>query len=72
LQEKFKKEMPTYDEMWPKQGSVMAQRGLRHNIKFQADNKSELLEYREVMTKLNPDDPDAASLELIRPGTPGV
>ena len=67
IEEILKKEMPTRNEMWPKHGSVEAQRALRHNMKFQADRSGLCQEWQEIQKKLNPDDPFAASLETIRP-----
>jgi hypothetical protein len=61
------KEMPTKREMWPKPGSAESQQAVRHNLKFQ-ENRSDLCrEWQDIQNKLNPDDPGAASLELIRP-----
>ena len=63
----LKKEMPTRNEMWPKHGSIEAQRALRHNVKFQAERGEMCREWQDIQKKLNPDDPYAASLETIRP-----
>jgi hypothetical protein len=63
----LKKEMPTRNEMWPKHGSVEAQKALRHNLKFQAERSDLCREWQEIQKKLQPDDPYAASLETIRP-----
>lgn len=63
----LKKEMPSKREMWPKAGSPEAQQAVRHNLKFQEQRKDLCLEYQEIQRQLNPDDPDAQSLELIRP-----
>ena len=63
----LKKEMPTRNEMWPKHGSIEAQRALRHNVKFQAERGDLCKEWQEIQKKLNPDDPYATSLETIRP-----
>lgn len=61
------KEMPTKREMWPKPGSAESQQAVRHNMKFQ-DQRSDLCrEWQDIQNKLNPDDPYAQSLELIRP-----
>ena len=67
IEEVLKKEMPTRNEMWPKHGSVEAQRALRHNVKFQAERQGLCQEWQEIQKKLNPDDPYAQSLETIRP-----
>jgi len=67
IEEVLKKEMPTRNEMWPKHGSVEAQKALRHNIKFQAERSGLCQEWQEIQKKLNPDDPFAQSLETIRP-----
>lgn len=67
IEEILVKEMPTRNEMWPKHGSVEAQRALRHNVKFQAERGEMCREWQDIQKKLNPDDPYAASLETIRP-----
>ena len=67
IEEILKKEMPTHNEMWPKHGSIEAQRALRHNQKFQAERGDLCREWQDIQKKLNPDDPYAASLETIRP-----
>lgn len=61
------KEMPSKREMWPKQGSVEAQQAIRHNQRFQANYSDQCREWQDIQRKLNPDDPYAQSLELIRP-----
>jgi len=67
IREILVKEMPTKREMWPKPGSAEAQRAVRHNLKFQEDRADLCREWQDIQNKLNPDDPDAQSLELIRP-----
>ena len=67
LETLLKSKMPTRREMWPKYGSIEAQQGLRHNIKFQEDYQPLCTEWQDIQKKLNPDDPYAQSLELIRP-----
>lgn len=59
--------MPTKREMWPKQGSIEAQRAVQHNLKYQEKYKHLELEWQDIQRKLEPDDPTAHSLELIRP-----
>jgi hypothetical protein len=61
------KNMPTKREMWPKAGSSEAQQAVRHNLKFQEQYDPLVHERMDLLNKLNPDDPGAASLELIRP-----
>jgi hypothetical protein len=61
------KEMPTKREMWPKQGSSEAQQAVRHNLHFQEQRGDLCREWQDIQNKLNPDDPNAQSLELIRP-----
>ena len=61
------KEMPTKNEMWPKAGSAQAQQAVRHNMKFQEERGELCREWQDIQNKLNPDDPNAQSLELIRP-----
>lgn len=61
------KNMPTKREMWPKPGSSEAQQAVRHNLKFQEQYDPLVHEWKDIQNKLNPDDPGAASLELIRP-----
>jgi len=63
----LQKEMPTKHEMWPKTGSVEAQQAVRHNVKFQEQYGALCHEYQELKKRLEPDDPYAHSLELIRP-----
>lgn len=60
-------EMPTKREMWPKTGSAEAQQAVRHNLKFQNDRSDLCREWQDIQNKLNPEDPNAQSLELIRP-----
>ena len=67
IEEILKKEMPTKNEMWPKPGSSQAQRAVRHNLKFQEERGDLCREWQDIQNKLNPDDPNAQSLELIRP-----
>lgn len=59
--------MPTKREMWPKTGSAEAQQAVRHNIKFQEQYADQCKEWQDIKKKLEPDDPYAQSLELIRP-----
>ena len=59
--------MPTKREMWPKPGSSEAAQAVRHNLKFQEDCDPQCREWQDIQRKLNPDDPNAQSLELIRP-----
>ena len=63
----LKKNMPTKREMWPKTGSVEAQQAVRHNVRFQEQYGPLCHEYQELKKRLEPDDPYAHSLELIRP-----
>lgn len=67
IAEVLTKEMPTKREMWPKPGSVEAQQAVRHNMKFQNDRDGLCKEWQDIQRKLNPEDPYAQSLELIRP-----
>jgi hypothetical protein len=59
--------MPNKREMWPKTGSVEAQQAVRHNLKFQETYDKECREWQDIQNKLEPDDPNAQSLERIRP-----
>lgn len=59
--------MPSKEEMWRKTGTAESQQAIRHNIDFQKRFASEVREYQQVMVRLEPDDPDAHSLERIRP-----
>lgn len=61
------KNMPTKREMWPKPGSAEASQAVRHNLKFQDQYSGLCQEWQDIQNKLNPDDPNAQSLELIRP-----
>lgn len=63
----LQKNMPTKREMWPKPGSSEAQQAVRHNLKFQEQYDGLCREWQDIQNKLNPDDPSAQSLELIRP-----
>lgn len=63
----LKREMPTKREMWPKSGSTEAQQAVRHNLKFQEQRGNLCREWQDIQNKINPDDPTAQSLELIRP-----
>lgn len=63
----LQKNMPTKREMWPKTGSVEAQQAVRHNVRFQENYGPLCHEYQELKKRLDPDDPYAQSLELIRP-----
>lgn len=63
----LQREMPTKREMWPKTGSSEAQQAVRHNLKFQEERSDLCREWQDIQNKLNPDDPNAQSLELIRP-----
>jgi beta-lactamase class A len=67
IEDVLKKEMPTKREMWPKPGSVESQQAVRHNLKFQEQRDGLCKEWQEIQKKLNPEDPYAQSLELIRP-----
>lgn len=67
IAEVLKKNMPTKREMWPKPGSSESQQAVRHNIKFQDQYSDLCREWQDIQNKLNPDDPTAQSLELIRP-----
>lgn len=65
--------MPSKEEMWRKTGTSESQQAIRHNIEFQKRFASETKEYQQVMARLEPDDPDAQSLERIRPDhRPGI
>lgn len=59
--------MPTKREMWPKTGSVEASQAVRHNLKFQEDYDGVCKEWQDIQKKLEPEDPNAPSLERIRP-----
>ena len=63
----LKSKMPTKREMWPKIGSPEAQQAVRHNLSFQSNYDGLCREWQDIQRKLNPDDPYAQSLELIRP-----
>jgi len=67
LEDILKRKMPTKREMWPKPGSSEAQQAVRHNLKFQEECDPLCREWQDIQNKLNPDDPSAQSLELIRP-----
>jgi len=67
LEEILKKNMPTKREMWPKPGSSEAAQAVRHNLQFQERYSEQCREWQDIQNKLNPDDPNAQSLELIRP-----
>jgi hypothetical protein len=67
IEDVLKKEMPTKREMWPRPGSPESQQAVRHNLKFQNDRKDLCIEWQNIQKRLNPDDPNAQSLELIRP-----
>lgn len=67
IREILQKKMPTKREMWPKVGSVESQQAVRHNLKFQEECDGLSKEWQEIQKKLNPEDPYAQSLELIRP-----
>ena len=67
LSDILKSKMPTKREMWPKAGSSEAAQAVRHNLKFQEDCDSLCREWQDIQRKLNPEDPNAQSLELIRP-----
>lgn len=61
------KKMPSKREMWPKPGSTESQQAVRHNMQFQDQCSDLCREWQDIQNKLNPDDPYAQSLELIRP-----
>jgi hypothetical protein len=67
IEDILKREMPTKREMWPKPGSTESQQAVRHNLKFQDQRDGLCKEWQEIQKKLNPEDPYAQSLELIRP-----
>lgn len=67
IAEILKKNMPTKREMWPEPGSIEASRAVNHNLKFQEQYDPLCREWQDIQNKLNPDDPNAQSLELIRP-----
>lgn len=67
ITETLQKNMPTKREMWPKTGSAEAQQAVRHNVRFQEQYGPLCHEYQELKKRLEPDDPYAQSLELIRP-----
>jgi hypothetical protein len=67
ITEILQKNMPTKREMWPKTGSVEAQQAVRHNVRFQEQYGALCHEFQELKKRLEPDDPYAHSLELIRP-----
>lgn len=63
----LQKNIPSKREMWPKTGSVEAQQAVRHNVRFQEQYGALCHEYQELKKRLEPEDPYAHSLELIRP-----
>ena len=67
LESVLKENMPTHNEMWSKSGTTESQRAIRHNMEFQSKFAKEIREYQQVMVSLEPDDPQAQSLERIRP-----
>ena len=67
IEDILKKNMPTKREMWPRTGSSEAQQAVRHNLKFQEQYDGLCKEWQDIQKKLDPDNPTAQSLELIRP-----
>ena len=67
LREYLQKRMPTKREMQARPGTTESAQAVRHNLDFQTKCDPQCLEYQDNERKLNPDDPNAQSLELIRP-----
>jgi hypothetical protein len=60
-------DMPTYDEMWLPTGTRESNRAVRKNIAFEQKHAKNIQQYQYVMRLLEPNDPDAGSIEEIRP-----
>jgi hypothetical protein len=67
LQDYLGKKMPNKREMNARPGTTESAQAVRHNLKFQEECDPMCREYQDIQKKLNPDDPNAQSLELIRP-----
>ena len=63
----FLKDMPTKNEMWPKSGTVEADRAVQKNMRFHKLHGKLVLRWQILKKRLEPDDPWAQSLESIRP-----
>ena len=61
------KNMPTKKEMWAKTGTSESAQAVRHQLKYQGQFAELEHEWQDIKNKLEPEDPGAASLELIRP-----
>lgn len=56
-------------QMWPDSRDPLRMRYVKQNGDWQDRFQSEIHEWQDIQRKLNPDDPGAHSLELIRPDT---
>lgn len=68
LEEVIKKEIPSKNEMWPKNDISAKASALRHNLHFQRpEMDAKVHRWQELKRRLEPDNPFAQNLDTIRP-----
>ena len=68
LEEEIKKEIPSKNEMWPKNDISAKSQAVRHNLHFQRpEMDAKVRRWQELKRRLEPDNPFAQNLDTIRP-----
>jgi len=67
IEDRIKPHMPTKNEMWPKNDITAKSQAVRHNLTFQEKYDKDVLRWQELKRRLEPENPHAQNLDLIRP-----
>lgn len=67
LEAQIRKEMPSYNEMWRKPGTVEMEHAIRKHQAFEAKQGQAVREWKDIQNRLEPDDPSAGNIERLRP-----
>lgn len=68
LEADIKKEIPSKNEMWPKNDISAKSQAVRHNLHFQRpEMDAKVHRWQELKRRLEPDNPFAQNLDTIRP-----
>lgn len=68
LEDDIKKEIPSKNEMWPKNDISAKSQAVRHNLHFQRpEMDAKVRRWQELKRRLEPENPFAQNLDTIRP-----
>lgn len=68
LEGQFMKDMPSYAQMWPsKHWGPDHERHVRQQMNFDKNHGDKVREWKDIQRCLDPDNPEAGSIERIRP-----